>query len=172
MDTNGNGNGRVKVTSLDQLAPRTSDYEIVNSSDGTVFVITLIDLLPDQIAKLDARMKRPKPPVTGFKGKDAYGTPIPVFNEDDPAYIEARENANADYVHLWLLESWQLDYPAGIETAEQKLEAIRKTLPYWALNELSLRLREINGLRMSDVAREKKRSRQTDSDNLNTAPVS
>lgn len=159
-------NGQTRVTTLSQLAPATSDYTITNSATGEEFVVTLRDLLPDQIAELDARRKRVKPPVKGFKSGG-----IPDFNEDDPAYIEASEKAANDYVMMWLLESWVVEYPAGVETADDKMAAIRAGLPQWAFAEMNRRLREITGLKLSDVALEKKRLKATESDNSNIAPV-
>ena len=154
----------IKVTALTQLAPSASDYVITNSATGDEFVVTLRDLLPEQVAHLDARRKRVKPPTTGFNGKDAYGVPIPVFNEDDPKYIEDSQNAMYEYVYLWLLEAWIVDYPPDADTPEKKLACIKSAIPFWAFGELSRRLNEISGLRLSDVAREKKRSKGTTSE--------
>lgn len=157
-----------KVTMLGQLAPSASDYVITNSATGDEFIVTLRDLLPAEIAKLDARRKRVKPPATGFNGKDAYGVPIPVYNEDDPKYIEDLQNANNEYVYLWLLEAWVVEYPADADTAEKKLALLKDSqrgIPFWVFGELTRRLNEISGLKLSDVAREKKRSRATPSVN-------
>jgi hypothetical protein len=159
-------NGKMRVISLTQLAPRTEDFVITDSATGNELTVTLRDLMPDQIAYLDARVKRPKPPISGFKSGG-----VPIFNEDDPTYIEQRELANNQFVYEWLAESLVLEYPAGVETHEQKVESLKATLPFWVFNELGKRLREINGLKMSDVALEKKRSKQTTSGDSSTAPA-
>lgn len=149
-------NGTTKVTTLAQLAPRTEDYTITNSATGDEFVVTLRDLLPEQVARIDASVKQPKPRIKEFKPGG-----VPVFDEDDPAYLEAREIAINERVYRWLFECWVIDYPADADTPEKKLECIKTLLPFWAFNELSRRMREVNGLKMSDVALQKKISNQT-----------
>lgn len=160
-----------KITSLAQLAPRTSDYVITDSATGDEFTVTLRDLLPSDIAELDARRKRVKPKEIGFKGKDAYGVPIPILDDENPDYIKAVADANNAHVCEWLLLAWVVEYPADADTPEKKMDAIKRNVPFWAFNELARRMGEVTGLRMSDVAREKKRLRATNSENSNTAPA-
>lgn len=151
-----------KITSLAQLAPTTEDYTITKRTTGEEFTVTLRDILPDEIAVLDARRKRVKPPIDSRNPFGKGG--VPNFNEEDPAYIEASEKAANEYVYMWLLATWVVEYPKDAETADQKIEVIRQMLPQWALNELAQRLREIAGLKFSDVALEKKRLKQTNSE--------
>lgn len=156
-----------KITRLDELAPKTQDYTITNSVDGEELVLTMRDLLPDELAAINARLRKPTPPVIGFEAhKDAQGRPIPKYDEDDPKYRELNAVYNNDYVRLWLLQSLEIEYPADCTTEEEKLAALKKSIPQWAFRELRMRLEEINGLRDSDVAFEKKRSRMTPSDTL------
>ncbi len=151
-----NTNGKVKITSLDQLKPRTSEYTITNSATGEEFTVVLRDLLPEQIVQIDGRVKRPKPPIKGFKPGG-----VPEFDEDDPTYLAAKEEAGNEHIYLWLLESWEVEIPG--ETADEKLAALKRVVPFWAFSELARRLREINGLKLSDIALEKKRSNPTNS---------
>lgn len=165
MDTN--GNGKVKVTSLAQLAPRTSDYTITNNATGDEMTVTLRDLLPSDIAELESRRKRVKPKERGFTNqKDVYGKPIPIYDEEDPAYIKALIESGNDFVYEWLLLSWAVEYPADADTPEKKLAILKdptQGLPTWAFDELASRIREIRGIKQSDVALEKKRLKQVQS---------
>ena len=147
----------MKITSLDQLAPKTQEYTITNSSSGEEVTVTLKDLIPSEMAELRARVVHPKPPTKGFK-KNAMGGVEPEYDLEDVNYVKVETLANYDFVYEWLVESLVEPVIPG-ETREDKKTALKKTLPMWVFNELADRLREISGFKMSDVAYAKKKSK-------------
>lgn len=155
----------MKITSIAQLFPQIREVVLTNYLTGEEFVVSMRDLMPSELVVIDSTLKQPEPPIKTFKNG------APVFDDKDPKYRREREEADQEYVYRWILAAWQVEYPEGIETPEQKLEVLKnpKTgIPYWAFNEFARRLREATGLSMSDVALAKKNFRMMNSENQST----
>jgi hypothetical protein len=147
-----------KITSILDFKPRVEDYTITNPSTGEELTLSLKPLTPRQLSTINSQIKRPKPKEKGFKGKDEFGRPIPIFDEDDPQYILELSRANQDFVYAWLIASWDGEIPG--ETPQDKMETLRDNIPNWVFLELQRTLQEIQGYRESDVVIAKKKLAQ------------
>jgi hypothetical protein len=154
--------GKRKVKSILEFTPKVETYSITNPENGEEFEVRIRPLTPAELADLNATIKRPKPKEIGFKGKDQWGHPIPVFDEESPEYVRALAKANQDFVYAWLIASWEVEIPG--ETQEEKLESLRKNIPNWVFMELQKKLQEIQGYRASEVAYQKKKWGTTPND--------
>lgn len=143
-----------KITSLAQLTAHVQEVELVNSLTGEVLVAEIRDLLPDQVAEIDARVHFPKPPVSDFKKE--HGVVTPIYNEDDPKYKNALELANFEYIYNWLAYAWVAEIDGA--TVDEKIVTLKQVLPMWAFRELRARIEEANGYKLSEVAYAKKKS--------------
>lgn len=154
-----------KITSLDDLKARVREYTITDSSSGEEFTIELKDLMPEQLADINRRVKRPTPPMVKgieYKKNPVTGVPEPNLDYNDPNYLAESTKSQYDYLREWLLESLVIEVPG--ETREEKLESLKRAIPFWVLLELRRRMEEANGLTMSDVALEKKASKRNQKD--------
>lgn len=161
-----------RVSSLEDLRAKTRDYTIVDSSSGDELVIQLRDLMPEQLADINRRIRRPSPPLD--KAFPAKNNPITGAREanydyNDPEYKAESTRAEYDYLREWLLESITIPIPG--ETHEEKLAALKEAIPFWVLLELRKRMEEANGLTLSDVALEKKASRRVRGASQRTEPA-
>lgn len=151
-----------KVKSVLEFTPKVETYTITNPENGEEFEVRIRPLTPGELADLNATIKRPKPKEIGFKGKDQWGQPIPVYDEENPEYVKALAKANQDFVYAWLISCWEVEIPGT--TQEEKTEALRKNIPNWVFLELQKKLQEVQGYRQSDVAYAKKKLAQTQED--------
>ena len=145
------------IKSILDLKPQVREYTLVNPSTGDEFVMALRELLPSDIAVINASIRYPKPPVKDFKKGGE-----PIFDDEDPKYKESFQKANQEYIFRWLLVSWEVDIPG--DTPDEKLESLKNNLPNWAFREIEQTLQEVNGYKPSDVAYAKKNSKATTGD--------
>ncbi len=150
------------IKSVLELTPKVETYTITNPESGEEFEINLRPLTPAELTDLNSTIKRPKPKETGFRGKDEFGRPIPVFDDENPEYLKALGRTNQDFVYAWLIASWEVEIPG--ETVEEKMETLRKNIPNWFFMELQKKLQEVQGYRTSEVAYAKKKLAMTQAD--------
>jgi hypothetical protein len=146
-----------RIKSIAEFKPKVEEYTITNPENGDEFVIAMRPLTNKQISELGATLKRPKAKVSGFSGKDHFGNPIPIYDEEDPEYVRALSKYNREFAYVWFLACAEIEVPG--ETPEDKIAYLEDNVPNWVFNEIQRKLQEIQGFRTSDVAYAKKKSR-------------
>jgi hypothetical protein len=151
-----------KIKSFAEFKPTVQDYTITNPENADEFTIELRPLTPKELTELNAGIRRPKPKIKGFKGKDQWGQPIPDYDEEDPQYVKDLALANQEFVYAWLIACSAVEIPGT--TQEEKVKFLQENIPNWVFIEIQRKLQEIQGYRQADVVYQKKKLAMTQQD--------
>lgn len=106
------------ITTLADLQPRLVDVQI--ELDDEIVVIPCKTLSYAEFQRLGYEVVDPSPPVSGAGPKG------PIYNYNDAAYLQARQQANDARLYRRLLAFVQIDVPGA--TVEEQIDALTNTL--------------------------------------------
>jgi hypothetical protein len=112
------GKQRVKITSLADLQPRTVTVEIERGDE--VLEIPCKTLSYAEFQRLGYEVVDPAPPT------DRWDKKGPIYNYNDPAYLQDRQKANDERMYRRLLAFVQIDVPG--DTVEEQIDNLTNTL--------------------------------------------